>query len=161
PAAAIPSHVAALAAGVTRAMSTNTLKVAVGLLLAVSLIAGTGALARHALAANEPPADNHKSEAGSGHGTSPAADDKGAMAYAGRVLGPAGQPVAGAKLYLTLALGNLKRPSPSPEYAATGPDGCFRFTVPKAGFGGLTTVVTASTANHGAGWVQVPADGKR
>src|SRR5262249_25073786 len=94
-------------------------------------------------------------------GKPPAARDKDSLAYSGRVLGPDGRPVAGAKLYLTVAMGYLRRPALSPECATTGPDGRFRFTVPKAQFGDRYTVVTATAANHGPGWVQIPARGKR
>src|SRR5439155_14268316 len=91
----------------------------------------------------------------------PAADDKDSIAYSGRVLGPDGQPVGGAKLYLTRAYDYLWRPSPSPERASTGPDGGFKFTVPKAKYGDQQTVVTAMAANYGAGWVKVPTSGKK
>ena len=51
--------------------------------------------------------------------TSP--DPPGKVTVRGRVLGPDGRPVPGAKLYLTPSIGYLKRPYPSPEYATTGP----------------------------------------
>jgi RNA polymerase sigma factor (sigma-70 family) len=76
----------------------------------------------------------------------------------GRVLGPDGRPVAGAKLHMTLAWVHPSQSSPSPEYATTGPDGRFAFTVPKGRFSNQDTVVVALAANHGAGWVQVPAN---
>src|SRR5262249_720889 len=60
----IPSHVAALAAGVTRAMSLTRAKIAAALIGAAFLIAGAGALARQSLAAGEPPTGNQKSEPG-------------------------------------------------------------------------------------------------
>ena len=50
----------------------------------------------------------------------------------GRVLGPDGQPVPGAKLYLTLATGYLIKPYPATESATTGADGRFAFTDPPA-----------------------------
>jgi len=93
--------------------------------------------------------------------TPPAADAKDSIAYAGRVLASDGRPIPGAKLHMTLAWGYPHHPSPSPEYATTGPDGRFKFTVPKAEFGDYTTVVAAAAANHGIGWVKVPAEGKR
>jgi RNA polymerase sigma factor (sigma-70 family) len=167
-AAVIPPHVAALAAGVTRAMWSSKLKVATAVLLAVGLVAAAGALARQALAAQEPPAGSPTSEVrgrepapAEGAAKPPAADDKDSLAYGGRVLGPDGKPVAGAKLYLTRNGGALSRPTPAPESATTGSDGRFRFTAPKAKFGDQDTVVTAAAASYGAGWVQVPADGPR
>ena len=83
-----------------------------------------------------------------------------AVSFRGRVLGPDGRPVAGAKLYMTLAWGYPHEPSPSPEYATTGPDGRFQFAVPAAEFVGKFTVVAATAPNHGVGWVEVPANGK-
>jgi len=83
------------------------------------------------------------------------------LTYSGRVLGPDGQPVAGAKLYMTLAWGYPHRPSPSPEYATSAPDGRFAFRVPKAEFDDQFTTIAAAAAHRGVGWVNVPADGKR
>ena len=88
-------------------------------------------------------------------------DAPGKVAVRGRVLAPDGQPVAGAKLYMTLAWGYPHEPSPSPEYATTGPDGRFQFAVPAAKFGDQVIVVAASAPNQGVGWVEIPADGKR
>jgi RNA polymerase sigma factor (sigma-70 family) len=88
-------------------------------------------------------------------------DRPGQVTFRGRVLAPAGQPVAGAKLYMTLAWGYPHEPSPSREYATTGPDGRFQFAVPEAEFGDRFTVVAATAPNHGVGWVEVPADGNR
>jgi RNA polymerase sigma factor (sigma-70 family) len=85
----------------------------------------------------------------------------GKVTFRGRVLAPDGRPVRGAKLYMTLAWGYPHEPSPSPEYATTGPDGRFRFAVPEAEFGDQYTVVAATAPNYGAGWVAVPALGQR
>ena len=168
----IPPHVAALATGVTRAMFLQQSKIATVVLLVVGLLAGAGVLTHQALAAKEQPVGSQKSEARSpeppaatgtpkpAEAKPPAADDKDSLAYSGRVLGPDGKPVAGAKLYLTPA-GYLHKAFPSPEYATTGRDGRFTFTVPKAKFGDQANVVAASAAGYGAGWVNVPAKGKR
>ena len=88
-------------------------------------------------------------------------DPSGPTTYQGRVLGPDGRPVAGAKLYMTLAWGYPHEPSPSPEYATTGPDGRFQFAVPEAEFEDQSTVVAATAPNYGVGWVKIPPDGKR
>jgi RNA polymerase sigma factor (sigma-70 family) len=157
-----------LAEGVIRAMWTSKLKLATAVLLAVGLIAGAGALARQALAAKEPPetsqppaASTPKPEpAAAKEAAKPPAEDKATITYAGRVLAPDGKPVAGAKLYLTLAWGYPHEPEPSPEFGTTGPDGRFRFTVPLGKFGDHLAVVAAAAAGYGAGWVEVRPDGK-
>jgi RNA polymerase sigma factor (sigma-70 family) len=159
-AGAIPAHVAALAAGVTRAMSTGKLKVATAVLLAVGLVAaGAGALAHRAMAGGGRPAESPPSTA---EGPKPAAakpaGEMGDIAFAGRVLGPDGRPVAGAKLYLTLAWSYIKRPAPSPVHATTGEDGRFQFTVPKAKYGEYATAVVATAPGCGPAWVEVNAD---
>jgi beta-lactamase regulating signal transducer with metallopeptidase domain/protocatechuate 3,4-dioxygenase beta subunit len=79
----------------------------------------------------------------------------------GRVLGPDGRPVSGAKLYLAPSMGYLNRPYPSPECATSGPDGRFRFTAPKETFDDRTAVVTAAAANSGVAWMEIPAGGQR
>jgi RNA polymerase sigma factor (sigma-70 family) len=158
PVTGLSAKALSLAEGMTRAMLPNNVKPAAVLLLALAALGiGLGVLARPpAQEPPAPPAAKTKAEA-------PAAkdEDKERIAYAGRVLGPDGRPVPGAKLYLTLAWGYLRKPAPSPEYATTGPDGRFRFTVPRAEFADHYTVVTATAANHGPGWVTVKAGGKR
>jgi hypothetical protein len=62
---------------------------------------------------------------------------------------------------MTPAWGYPHGPSPSPEYATTGPDGRFQFAVPAAEFKDQFTVVAAMAPNFGAGWVNIPPDGKR
>jgi hypothetical protein len=93
PAAVIPTHIAALAAGVTRAMFLSKTKIAAALVLAAGLLlAGGGALARKALSAGEPPAGSRKEAAtskkpepaaGKDGAKLPAAEDKDSLAYRG------------------------------------------------------------------------------
>src|SRR5262245_48490612 len=98
-AGAVSVRVFALAEGVTRAMGTGKLKVATALLLAVGLLAGAGALARHAPAAGEPPPRNQKSEAGTRESGPVAAEEEAdAVEVRGRVVDPDGKPLAGAAL---------------------------------------------------------------
>jgi RNA polymerase sigma factor (sigma-70 family) len=137
----VPSHVAALAAGVTRAMWTSKLKLAGAMLLALGLIGVSGALGRHALAGKEqapPPAA--AATAGSqpkARTTKPPAGKAAAkpsetFVYRGRVLGPDGNPFAGAELYLVLPPGGKE--NPPAVRATTGADGRFEFTATRAEF---------------------------
>ncbi len=95
-AAVIPPHIAALAAGVTRAMFPTNTKIALALLITASLFAaGAAALGRQALAdkgQETPPAAKSKPKA--------ADADKDAATVRGRVLDPSGKPLAGAELLL-------------------------------------------------------------
>jgi RNA polymerase sigma factor (sigma-70 family) len=167
----LSARVSALAEGVGRAMFLTKTKIATGLvLLAGFLLAGAGALARQALSAGEPPAESPKSVVGDPKPESaaakepakpPAADDRDALTYGGRVLGPDGQPVAGAKLYLTRWWGYHYEPFTAPESATTGRDGRFAFTAPKAEYQGQATILSAAAPNRGVGWVGLHADDKR
>src|SRR5262249_6712890 len=127
----IPSHVAALAAGVTRAMFLTKAKIAVALLFAVGLVAtGASVLTHQALAAKEAPPVAQKAAPPAKGETKPqtartadGAKEKGdTIAFSGRVLDPDGKPFAGAKLYLTPSCGYTERPDlpQSRLYATTG-----------------------------------------
>ncbi len=83
------------------------------------------------------------------------------LSFHGRVLGPSGQPVAGAKLYLTPSWGYLHQPVATSQAARTGPDGRFAFTVPEAKYRKQGITVAATAPNCGVGWVMIPPDGKR
>jgi RNA polymerase sigma factor (sigma-70 family) len=183
----VSAPVAALVEGGLKTMFVTKLKVATAVLLAVSVVTAAGALSHQALAgkpvapratAAKPPEKTLR-VAGAERSEAPDLDSKPGLrrlspghprdelTYSGRVLGPDGKPVAGAKLYLTLDMGYLHEPSPSPEYATTGPDGRFTFTAPKTKvgdyfrFGDYHTVVAASAANYGPGWVEVAPGGKK
>jgi RNA polymerase sigma factor (sigma-70 family) len=155
-----------------KAMFLTKLKTAMALLLlAAGLIGGGAALtqpvtagddgAKPRVAVVQPSAAKQAEPAAPKAAELPAPPEQGSIAYGGRVLAPDGQPVAGAKVYMTHAWGYPHHPSPSPDYATSGPDGRFRFTVPKARFVDRATVVAAAAANYGVGWVDVPADAKR
>jgi RNA polymerase sigma factor (sigma-70 family) len=133
----IPTHVAALAAGVTRAMFLTKAKIALAVLLALTVIAaGAGVLAHQALAAREQPAGTQKPEAGSRQpgpaaAKPAAADEKGErVEVSGRVFDPDGRPVAGAKVVLQQRRPNQELPDffPAPATGTTGADGRFRFS---------------------------------
>jgi RNA polymerase sigma factor (sigma-70 family) len=156
--AGLSADVRSLAESVSRALLLKTVKRAGVLLMALAALgAGLGVFARPA--AEAPPA----LPAAKAKPPAPAVKDEGKdrITYGGRVLGPDGRPVAGAKLYLTTAGGYSGRPEPSPEYATTGADGRFRFAVPKVQFGDHYTVVAAAAPNCGPGWLEVKAVGKR
>jgi RNA polymerase sigma factor (sigma-70 family) len=156
----LPPNVAALAAGVTRAMFLQKTRIVTLVLIAIGVFAaGAGVLTLQTLTAREQPAASPKSEDPSPAPKLPAIPDKNSITYGGQVLGPDGRPVAGATLYLTPGGGYLRRPFVASRYATTGPDGRFQFSVPKAQFGNRHVVVTATAANHGPGWVRSPAGG--
>jgi RNA polymerase sigma factor (sigma-70 family) len=171
----IPSHVATLAAGVTRAMLLTKTKMVTAIFLMVSLVVGGTGVLTHQVLAGKPQGPRGNSEAAGNplrkriammespkpQATPTQEQAQDAVAFRGRVVGPSGQPVAGAKLYLTPLHGNTFRPSPSPEYGTTGTEGRFEFKVPNAVFHGGPAIVAATAPNYGAGWVNVLRGGKR
>ncbi len=153
---AAPAAVAALAAGFTRSLIATRVMIAA---IAVFAIGSVGAIAL-GLGRPDPPA------ATPAHADAPrhelrALDPPGRVTVRGRVLAPDGQPVPGAKLYMTLAWGYPHVPSPSSEYATTRPDGRFQFDVPAAEFSDRYLVVAALAPGYGVGWVKAPVEGKR
>jgi RNA polymerase sigma factor (sigma-70 family) len=171
----IPSHIAALAAGVTRAMFLTKTKIAVALLFAVGLVAtGASLLTCQALAAKETPPAAQKAEPPAKAeakprtaGTADAVKDKGdTIAVSGRVLDPDGKPFAGAKVYLTRACGYVERPDPSLAkmyakfYATTAADGSFTLTVPKVPpFPDEAIDIAATAKDFGVAFVTTSRDG--
>jgi RNA polymerase sigma factor (sigma-70 family) len=150
PAAAIPSHVAALAAGVTRAMWISKLKVATTVLLAAALMAGAGALALPGLAGGEAPKMPAATKADSpAPGAKPAVEER---TITGRVLGADGKPIR-ADLFLLWLEG-----APEPLGKTAG-DGTFRVTVPLKGPGAY---LVARADGHGVDFMMpatnTPAD---
>jgi RNA polymerase sigma factor (sigma-70 family) len=158
PAAVIASHIAALAAGVTRAMFFTKSRIAVMVLLALGLIAGGGVLAHHVFAV---PQDEPKAEAKPPVAAKPpAADEKtGSVDVRGRVLDPDGKPVPGAKLVLVYASAEKV---PDKVWATSAADGGFQFSVARsiedAAFYGNAwdqTSIVAAAEGHGFGWARV------
>jgi RNA polymerase sigma factor (sigma-70 family) len=122
----VPSQVAALAAGVTRAMFSTKSTVAVVLTLAAAVWAGAALWAQQVLpprTADKPPLPAPQAKTPAAPAGTKAPES---CAYRGRVLGPDGKPLAGAKLYLVLPPVTSKGP---PVRATTGSDGRFDFTV--------------------------------
>jgi RNA polymerase sigma factor (sigma-70 family) len=149
-AAGIPSHIAALAAGVTRAMFLTKGKIATAVLLVVCLVAGAGLWVRQAPAVAVAPVGSPKAEP-----TSPKARPKverERIEVSGRVLAPDGQPLAGAKLFLCTQAG--KSPAPQP---ATDSDGRFRFTLPATAVYNRDSVL-ATADGMGLDWARLRGD---
>jgi RNA polymerase sigma factor (sigma-70 family) len=121
----IPPHIAALAAGVTRAMSLSKAKIAVVVLLAAGLLAGGGAWAHRALAG---PRDDTKAEVKRPEEAKPlaAGEKAGSVPVRGLVLDPEGKPVTGARL---IFLYGSSRKYPDKVWATTAADGRFEFAV--------------------------------
>jgi RNA polymerase sigma factor (sigma-70 family) len=147
----VPAHVAELAAGVTRALLLTKGKIATLLLLtAASVAAAVGVLARQALAARE---KGPEAVAPQGNAKPAAAKEEpaGSRTIAGRVLGPDGQPVAGATASVW-AVAAKKEVGRARE--ATGKDGRFRVIVRRADLQGKAVVV-ATAEGYGPDWVEV------
>jgi RNA polymerase sigma factor (sigma-70 family) len=135
----VPSQVAALAAGVSRAMFTGKIQVIAAVLLAVGLIVTGGVLAHQALAARGQavesqtvPARGPEPEPAPAKEAAkpPAADRKGdRVELSGRVLDPDGKPAPGARVYLL----DASPPGRPPKARATSDaDGGFRFAFDKS-----------------------------
>jgi RNA polymerase sigma factor (sigma-70 family) len=167
-----------LAERVLRTMLVSRLKVASAVLLAVGLaaasatgLATSGAAQAAGLAGGEDPPTNPSGLSSTailppprGQDTSGAQDGE-AMEFRGRVLGPDGQPKAGARLLL--ANRDPEAIAEFPTRATTGADGRFRFSVPKAEFDRLNGLATwqsaelvATADGCGPDWTPVQGEGK-
>jgi RNA polymerase sigma factor (sigma-70 family) len=131
----VPSHIAALAAGVTRAMFVTKTKIAIALLLAGGLFAaGAGAMAHQALspknsetpaiAKSEPPANRDDTTPQT---TKDSGEIKEAVTFSGRVVNPEGRPVPGAKLHLIAQ--SWASGKPVHVETKSGADGSFHLAV--------------------------------
>src|SRR5262245_46362279 len=102
----IPSHIAQLATGVTRALLlTKTGTIATALLLPLVLLASAGLRAPQEVAARERPVKNQKPDISDAKEQAKPArvDRKGdSVEASGQVVAPDGKPVAGAKLFLRI-----------------------------------------------------------
>jgi protocatechuate 3,4-dioxygenase beta subunit len=128
----IPTHVAALAAGVTRAMFLTKAKIATVALLALALIAtSAGVLAHQTLAAEGQPAESRKPEPAAVK--PPAADEKAdGIEVSGRVVDPDGRPFAGAKVFFARFI--LLGGGPQPPAVTSDAEGRFRLYVSWTGY---------------------------
>ncbi|MCI0458660.1 MAG: hypothetical protein L0Z62_16990, partial [Gemmataceae bacterium] len=171
-AAVVPAHIAAWMKGATQTMFLTKVKIATTLLVAAGLVAAGTGWAAHGLAtssdteavAKPAPRLVTTAQPQAAEAKLPAADDKDAIAYGGQVLGPAGQPVAGARLYLApgWSTDDFGPPDPGPVYATTDADGRFLFKVPKVKLDNCQmTALVATAQGHGPAWLDVnPYDRK-
>jgi RNA polymerase sigma factor (sigma-70 family) len=130
--------VAALAKGVTGTLSLTKTKLATIVLVALSLVAGAGAWMHQGLAAKAASGPLPElAQAGKpepvpypSKGPRPpresATPEEGAVTYAGRVVGPDGSPIAGAKVYYHFITSETL---PIPARATTDAEGRFSFTL--------------------------------
>ena len=75
------------------------------------------------------------------------------VTFRGRVLGPDGKPVAGAKLHAEQSFHYTLRPKILTDRATTDAEGRFEFRVPRAMFEGSEGAVAATAPKYGLGWV--------
>jgi protocatechuate 3,4-dioxygenase beta subunit len=147
----VSAEVAALVHGVNKAMFASKVKIATALLLAFGLAAGALGVARHQAAAA--PAAPQQAEEPKAQ---PKAEAEATAEVRGRVLGPDGKPLIGAKLYL--AKSGPGAPAPA-EKTTSGTDGRFRFAVPKSELE-KSLQVMAVAEGHGCDWLKVGAAGE-
>src|SRR5262249_31690192 len=131
----VSAEVAALVQGANKVMFRSKVKAVIVLALALGVAAAGFAAARPAA----PPEDDRaqagaappQAPVGRAAAARPGEGPRESVEISGRVLDPEGKPFAGAKLYLaTWAPEGFK----VEERAASGEDGAFRFTMPKADF---------------------------
>jgi hypothetical protein len=153
--------VAALIQGATPAVFTGKLRIAAGLLLTLSLLAVGGGVhflaPRAAIPATEPPTAPPDRSA---QKPSPAKPADGSVTLRGRVLGPDGKPVKGARLYSP----HLRKDPPDTDddftivqRGVTDAEGRFRVTLPRADarFDWDASLVAAADG-YGVDWVKLP-----
>jgi RNA polymerase sigma factor (sigma-70 family) len=173
-AAVIPSHVAALAAGVTRAMFLTRAKIAVIALFALGLFAASAGVLAHQsqdpkkeppLAAKDAKPQTPKANEDA-KSKAPATKDenKDTVEVTGRVFDPAGKPVREAKVYVVHHHPYLAElPADFARLRArTDTDGRFRFRVSKTKHpqseenqSSFYATMTAVADGYGPGWATV------
>jgi RNA polymerase sigma factor (sigma-70 family) len=159
-----PAAVAALAKGVTvNGLMTKSLLLVLALAGTAALGIGLGAVSLSVAGQQPTPARPAQSESPAAMKDKPKAQRKAGpsaqvkqeadnpVPVAGQVVGPDGQPVAGANL--TVINDALAAPAPQRQ---TGPDGRFAFRLPRPPQRGPWHVV-ASAPGHGVDWVAVSA----
>jgi hypothetical protein len=167
PAAGVVStQVATLTEGVLKTMLLAKLKIVSALVLAMSVVTGAGLLAHTALAQKPAPSST-------GQAVLPVLEEKPAQPQTkefitvnGRVLGPDGQPLAGARLYLPHW---LKQPPQGQDGSAmiqrgtTGQDGRFTLQLPRSDVrpseAAQPAVLIAAAEGFGIDWVELSEEG--
>ncbi len=166
----IPSQVAALAAGVIRAMFLTKATIVTAMIFVVGLVTVAGAWTHQALSAREqeaaataPAAPDKPKPAAAPEKSRPLPGDavNEVVTYSGRVLDPDGKPFAGASLYL---VGAVEGPKTSAVRATTGADGRFQVQALRSEVTGPpnedewpVAAIVARAKGHGPGWVLVGA----
>jgi RNA polymerase sigma factor (sigma-70 family) len=146
----IPGRVAALANGGLLSGLTIRVKTVSAVLLTI-VLAGSGFLAHQQFGPAQQPAQAAQSLPATPPPAPPAPSEASVLVQ-GTVLGPAGQPVAGAKLYMsTYTYQNKTDPKVRAE---TGADGRFRFSLPRTEVDQAESVV-AVAPGLGPDWVSL------
>jgi RNA polymerase sigma factor (sigma-70 family) len=159
----ISAKVTALVQGASKAMFFSKGKIATILLLAAAIAAtGFGVVRHQAVAADQPVAEQRevaKAQDKANHPREARPEPSAATAreVRGRVLGPDGNPVAGAKLYL--AKHATQGPAISHQ-ATSGADGRFHFAIAKSVLDNSPAQVMAVAASLGCDWASVGPAGR-
>jgi RNA polymerase sigma factor (sigma-70 family) len=155
----ISAKVTALIQGATTTMFYSNGKIATVLLLA-TLVAATafGVIRHQASAASQPAPEQIQAAKPQDKGDGPAPDSRPSpeaeesVKVRGRVLGPDGKAVSGAKLYLGYA---SPKERTYPVRATSGDDGRFKFTLEKPRSDDPPRLVMAVADGHGCDWVKM------
>jgi RNA polymerase sigma factor (sigma-70 family) len=151
----VPAGAAALVRAASRTLKLTPGKVLAAVLAAALLVSGLTAAAHSLLAppAGEGPAPKSVPPAAD-RAPAPAANAQEFVPVSGRVLGPDGKPVAGAKVYVSTY--SAKDQADPPVRATSGPDGRFRFRAarPEVNF---NESVAAVAPGLGPNWVPLAA----
>ena len=157
----IPTHIATLAAGVTRAMFLTKVKIATAILLTASLLTGGIGVLTHQALADKPTQPRAAVPVTQGkNGPAHAEEDKESLTVNGRVLGPDGVPLAGVRLYLPHRLKERAQGQEDivvMQRGTTGPDGRFTLKLPRSDTQlGRPVALIAAADGFGIDWVDLP-----
>jgi RNA polymerase sigma factor (sigma-70 family) len=154
----VSAEVAALVQGASKTMFHSKAKIATVLMVALSVAGTTFGVVWHRAAADQPPPRQTQADKPGDKGdralpgVKPSPKGEGTNEVRGRVLDPDGKPVAGAKLYLARSIPDGPAPS---EQATSGPDGRFRFAIPRSALEKSPPQVMTVARGYGCDWVPV------